>query len=501
LADEASIPPSGGGKEPPPPDSSSTKDASAELVALARQAFQEKRRKDCLLLTRVILTIDAENKEAQVIETWVRSDLEKDIVEVRAVLEQASNNGDGELFQRAEWMLRSILRIDKDNPQATAMLEEIRPSKAGFAVSDSAADSRHLESDGADLSGSDLMDEYPGYPPEPTNRQRRFILLAIALALPIAGLILWKYDAPTTVPVTAPSVETNPVDPRMGILDISLSDGVQVFINDGYRGTTPLEPMKLLPNVYRLKYMLDGKEVGSENVTVTAGNLTRNSFRELQGRLVFVVVPASGVQLKIDSKSIGPAPESAKVNPGQHQLEFSADGYAPEVRSVSAIAGEKTTVAVLLKPLSGTAGPKPNTPAGAPASAADVGTLLVTSPLVVDIYEKDVRLGTSPKILELSAGPHTLEFRFEGLKKTATYPIEKGVSQTAKVTFEIKVNINAAPFADVIIDSDPQIPLGQTPLNQVTVPVGGTLIFRHPSYPEKKWRVASTDNNIPMRFP
>ena len=502
MADEATVPPPSGGKEPTPPDPSSTKDASAELVVLARQAFQEKRRKDCLLLTRVILSIDADNKEAQVIENWVRSDLEKDIAEVRTVLAAAADNGDGDLFQRAEWMLRSILRIDKDNPQAIAMLEEIRPSKAGFATSNGATDTRHLENDGADLSGSDLMDEYPGYPPEPTNRQRRFVLLAIALALPIAGLILWKYDAPAAAPPTAPIVETNAVDPRMGILDISLSDGVQVFINDGYRGTTPLEAMKLLPNVYRLKYMLDGKEVGRENVTVTAGNLTRNSFRELQGRLVFVVVPASGVQLKIDGKSIGPAPESAKVNPGQHQLEFTADGYAPEIRSVTAVAGEKTTVPVLLKALGGTAGPKPNTPAGAPpVSAGEVGTLLVTSPLVVDIYEKDVRLGTTPKILELSAGPHALEFRFEGLKKTATYTIEKGVSQTAKVTFEIKVNINAAPFADVIIDGDPQIPLGQTPLNQVTVPVGGTLIFKHPSYPEKKSRVASTDINIPMRFP
>jgi hypothetical protein len=131
--------------------------------------------------------------------------------------------------------------------------------------------------------------------------------------------------------------------------------------------------MKLPPNVYRLKYMLDGKEVGRENVTVTAGNLTRNGFRELQGRLAFVVVPATGVQLKIDGKAIGPAPESAKVNPGQHQLEFTADGYAPEIKTVTAVAGENTTVPALLKPLSGTIVPKPNAPAGAPAVAADVG--------------------------------------------------------------------------------------------------------------------------------
>jgi hypothetical protein len=100
-------------------------------------------------------------------------------------------------------MLRSILRIDKDNPQATVMLEEIRPSKAGFAPTDSAADGRHLGGNETELSGSDLMEDYPGYPPEPTNRQRRFILLAIALALPIAGLILWKYDSSPRNPSTS----------------------------------------------------------------------------------------------------------------------------------------------------------------------------------------------------------------------------------------------------------------------------------------------------------
>jgi hypothetical protein len=298
-----------------------------------------------------------------------------------------------------------------------------------------------------------------------------------------------------------PAGDATGVDARMGILEISLTDGVQVFINDGYRGTTPLEPMKLLPNVYRLKYMLDGKEVGRENVIVTAGNLARNSFRELQGRLVLVVVPTTGVQLKIDDKDIGPAPESAKVNPGQHQLEFTADGYTPYVKTVSAVAGEKTTVAVLMSPLSGTGSPKSNTSTSTPAVVNDGGSLIVTSPLVVDIYEKDVRLGSTPKILELSAGSHTLEYRYEGLRKSATYPIEKGVSSTARVTFEIRVNIQASPFADVYIDGDPPVYLMETPLNQVTVPVGGTLIFKHAGFEDKKYRVASTDTYIAIRFP
>jgi hypothetical protein len=45
--------------------------------------------------------------------------------------------------------------------------------------------------------------------------------------------------------------------------------------------------------------------------------------------------------------------------------------------------------------------------------------------------------------------------------------------------------------------------LGQTPLNQVTVPVGGTLAFRYLSFPEKRYRVTAKDNNgsIHLSFP
>jgi hypothetical protein len=119
----------------------------------------------------------------------------------------------------------------------------------------------------------------------------------------------------------------------------------------------------------------------------------------------------------------------------------------------------------------------------------------------VDIFEGSKRLGSTPAIVELPPGPHTLEFHHEGLKKTATYNIEAGASTTAKVSFEISVNINAKPYADVFIDGDPLLPLGPTPLNKVSVPVGATLVFRHPNFPDKRYRVLSTDSFIPINFP
>lgn len=498
-ADE--VVPQAGPDVPSPADPSLPKDACGELATLARQAFQEKRRKECLVLTRAILAIDAENKEAQVIENWVRSDLQKDLEAARAVVEQASQEHDGELFQRAEWMLRMVLRVDPNHGEANTLLQTIRTVESESNAKGSTIGLDHAASDASDSVPVDLLSEYGGYPaPAPSSRRGIYLMAVIALVLPVAGLVVWKYYTASSPSAVASTEKVE--DSKLGVLNIVLMDGVQVFINDKYRGTAPLEPLKLAPGVYRLKYQVKGQEIGNEEVTVAAGTTTSNAFRQPSGQLAFIVVPVTGVQLKIDGKSIGPTPESAELKPGEHQLEFSAAGYAPKTMTASVVAGQRTIVPVLLKPLTATDGVKPNSPDIPPAvtARARVGTLAISSPIAVEVYEGDKRLGPTPLVLELPPGTHTLEYRHEGLKKTATYNIEGGVRTTARVTFEITVQINAYPYAEVNVEGD-SMPLGETPLNRVSVPVGATLIFRHPKYPEKRYRVVSTDTAISINFP
>ena len=122
----------------------------------------------------------------------------------------------------------------------------------------------------------------------------------------------------------------------------------------------------------------------------------------------------------------------------------------------------------------------------------------------VDIYENDRRLGSTPMTLDEPEGSHTFEYRHEGLKKSVTYNIQPGTTIIAAVSFEITVNINVSPYADVFLIGDSgQTNLGQTPLNRVTVPVGGTLAFRYLNLPEKRYRVTAKDNNgsIHLSFP
>src|SRR5688572_3026822 len=92
---------------PPREASLQGKDLS-ELLNLARQAFERKRQKDCLILTRTILKIDPNHKEALEINSWVESGLHQNLAEARAIVDEARLRGDTALYRRAEIVLRRI---------------------------------------------------------------------------------------------------------------------------------------------------------------------------------------------------------------------------------------------------------------------------------------------------------------------------------------------------------------------------------------------------------
>jgi hypothetical protein len=136
-----------------------------------------------------------------------------------------------------------------------------------------------------------------------------------------------------------------------------------------------------------------------------------------------------------------------------------------------------------------------------PLVAAAKGTLAVSSPTAVDIYEGDQYLGSAPVSLELPAGMHTLEYRHGNLRKTVTHGIY--ASQTARemVTFDTTVQINSRPWAEVFLDGVERKGLGQTPLSGVRVPIGSVLIFQNPQYQPKKYRVTGNETGIQIVFP
>jgi hypothetical protein len=129
------------------------------------------------------------------------------------------------------------------------------------------------------------------------------------------------------------------------------------------------------------------------------------------------------------------------------------------------------------------------------------GTLAVSSPTTVDIYENDAYIGSTPVSLELSGGTHTLEYRHGNLRKRVTHVISGDETSRAMITFDVSVQINSKPWAEVSLDGAEKKPLGQTPLSGVRVPIGSVLVFENPQFQTKRYRVTGNETGIQIVFP
>jgi hypothetical protein len=146
--------------------------------------------------------------------------------------------------------------------------------------------------------------------------------------------------------------------------------------------------------------------------------------------------------------------------------------------------------------------PRPETALpDAPVAAVGRGTLAISSPTTVDIYRNDVYVGSVPVSLDLPAGSQTLEYRHGNLRKTVTHTINTNETTKATITFEVSVQINSRPWAEVFIDGSEKKDLGQTPLSGVRIPIGSVLIFENPQFQPKRYRVTGNETGIQMVFP
>jgi hypothetical protein len=94
------------------------------LTYLAKQAYEDRRRRQCLEFTTEILKIDPEHAEARTILESVRSELERDFASARAIAHEAHAKGDRTLFGQATAALRKIVDADPENLEAQALLHE-----------------------------------------------------------------------------------------------------------------------------------------------------------------------------------------------------------------------------------------------------------------------------------------------------------------------------------------------------------------------------------------
>ena len=132
------------------------------------------------------------------------------------------------------------------------------------------------------------------------------------------------------------------------------------------------------------------------------------------------------------------------------------------------------------------------------STAPVAGWVAISSPFPVELVERNEVVGTSgaAKIM-LAAGRHDVVMRNEalGYAVSRTLDIAPGRVASLSVTAPNGVlNVNARPWADVLIDG---VAVGQTPLANLRIRVGDHQItFRHPTLGERVQRVVVSSKGV-----
>jgi hypothetical protein len=372
----------------------------SQLTELARQAYDQKRTKNCLDLVRAILLIDPENAEAQLMRSSIRMEMHLDLENARTLLRDAHLKERPQMYSEAgSTALRKILSMDPESEEAKTLLSEVERSVPAAAPPPPPP----VEPPVARVMEEQPVPAVSPQPfrlpdPNPRGWLAPVVVAIISVALAIIGLPLLRSGL-TANKTPTPSVDATPVQ------NVNEASSPVPFVINSSPVPSALEPL-----------------------------------------------PA-------------PAADIAAATPAA----------AP---------------------------PRPDSrPRAAPVVTAPGGKLAISSPTSVDIYRDDQLVGSAPITIDISPGTYTFEYRHDGMVKTLTHVINSDETTRAMITFDVPVQINARPWADVFIEGTEMKPLGQTPMSNVRVPIGGVLVFQNPKFPAKRYRVTGRESSIQIVFP
>jgi hypothetical protein len=258
--------------------------------------------------------------------------------------------------------------------------------------------------------------------------------------------------------------------------------GAELLIDKQLRGRTPLS-FAIEPGAHLVTVRASGVE-REVRLTLAAGAQVAQYFdlmsegRSVSSGRVSILTDPPGARVAIDARLRGVSPLVINdLEAGEHTITVTSDAGSAR-RTVTVSSAIATEVVFSL-----------------PRSTAPVaGWLAVASPFPVDVVEHDEVIGTSgtAKIM-LAAGRHDVVLRNHVVGYEAPRTIEVVPGRVASVEVNPPtglLNVNATPWADVLIDGRPA---GQTPLGNLKVAVGPHQItFRHPQLGERTERIVIT---------
>ena len=257
--------------------------------------------------------------------------------------------------------------------------------------------------------------------------------------------------------------------------------GAQTLVDGQLRGVTPVT-LELPAGPHRIE--LKGPNgVKTLPVTVTAGTQVAQYIELPQqptgvGQLQVRTEP-SGARVTVDGVLRGTSPTTVPdLEPGEHAVVLESDlGSMKQTVTI-----ESGSTASLVAPLSA--------PEGAPVS----GWVAVSSPVEMQLFEKDHLLGTSrTDRIMVTAGRHEIDIVNEELGYHATRTLQVPAGKVAPINVELpsgSIAINAAPWAEVWIDGSR---IGETPIGNLTLTLGKhEVVFRHPELGEQHFTATVT---------
>ena len=192
--------------------------------------------------------------------------------------------------------------------------------------------------------------------------------------------------------------------------------------------------------------------------------------------------PDPGATVLINGQSAGVTPLQLKIGPDTKSISVAS--LLPPVPKPDGIVGSMGQEPRPIETGRGTAlSPRPASVAPTPQP---FGGVRLSSPIDLEVFEGDNRLGSSATgIVSASAGRHELDLvnSLLGFRSRQVVDIKGGQVIPLTITPPNgRININAVPWAEVLIDGKS---VGETPIGNLSIPLGEhEIILRHPQLGE-----------------
>ncbi|MCQ8893805.1 MAG: PEGA domain-containing protein [Methanolinea sp.] len=197
-----------------------------------------------------------------------------------------------------------------------------------------------------------------------------------------------------------------------GLLRVTSSpSGADVYVDDIYRGYTPMTVGSLSAGRHSVRLKLAGYQDYTQNVDVPAGNEAYLSaslspvYQPTTGDILVSSVP-DGAAIYLDGNYRGmtvpgDTVDITGISPGTHTITLLKSGYQDYTASVTVAAGSTSTVTGMLKP-----GSQPSSTGG---------IIIQSTPSGAEVYIDNVYKGFSPLFADdIPTGFHVVTFKMKG---------------------------------------------------------------------------------------